>query len=144
MRLISGLLAGQDFFSVITGDDSLRNRPMKRITTPLTQMGADINGRDDNSLAPLSFKGSSLQGIEYTMPVASAQLKSCLIIAGLYSSSPSIIHQPAESRDHTERMLNSMGGDLEIHGLTIKTGNKELSSVKVKVPSDAGATLIQR
>jgi len=140
MRLISGLLAGQDFFSVITGDASLRNRPMKRITTPLTQMGAYINGRDDGSLAPLSFTGSSLKGIEYTMPVASAQLKSCLIIAGLYSSSPSIIHQPAESRDHTERMLNSMGGDLEINGLTIKTGNKELSSVDVKVPSDTSGS----
>ena len=140
MRLISGLLAGQDFFSVITGDKSLRNRPMKRITAPLTQMGAEINGRDNDSLAPLSFKGKSLEGIEYTMPVASAQLKSCLIIAGLYSNTPSVIHQPAESRDHTERMLNSMGGLLQIDGLTIKTASKELRPVDVKVPSDTSGS----
>jgi len=140
MRLISGLLAGQDFFSVITGDKSLRNRPMKRITGPLTQMGAEINGRDNDSLAPLSFKGKSLEGIEYTMPVASAQLKSCLIIAGLYSNTPSVIHQPAESRDHTERMLNSMGGLLQIDGLTIKTASKELRPVDVKVPSDTSGS----
>ena len=140
MRLISGLLAGQDFFSVITGDKSLRNRPMKRITAPLTQMGAEIHGRDNDSLAPLSFKGKSLEGIEYTMPVASAQLKSCLIIAGLYSNTPSVIHQPAESRDHTERMLNSMGGLLQIDGLTIKTASKELRPVDVKVPSDTSGS----
>tara|TARA_B100000029_G_scaffold145601_1_gene140772 strand:+ start:45 stop:1349 length:1305 start_codon:yes stop_codon:yes gene_type:complete len=140
IRLISGLLAGQDFFSVITGDESLRNRPMKRITDPLTQMGAKINGRNNDSLAPLSFTGHTLKGIEYTMPVASAQLKSCLIIAGLYSSTPNLIHQPAESRDHTERMLNSMGGLLEIDGLTIKTDSKELKSVDVKVPSDTSGS----
>ena len=113
---------------------------MKRITAPLTQMGAEINGRDNDSLAPLSFKGKSLEGIEYTMPVASAQLKSCLIIAGLYSNTPSVIHQPAESRDHTERMLNSMGGLLQIDGLTIKTASKELRPVDVKVPSDTSGS----
>ncbi len=140
MRLISGLLAGQDFFSVITGDGSLRNRPMKRITTPLTQMGAKIEGREGGALAPLSFRGGELAGIEYTMPVASAQLKSCLLIAGLFATGKTIVIQPAESRDHTERMLSSMGGNIENEGLTINIQRSELRSVDVRVPSDTSGS----
>ena len=140
MRLISGLLAGQDFFSVITGDDSLRNRPMKRITTPLTQMGAKIEGREDGALAPLSFRGGELVGIEYTMPVASAQLKSCLLIAGMFAAGKTFVNQPAEARDHTERMLLSMGGNIEHEGLTINIQRSELRSVDVRVPCDTSGS----
>ena len=118
MRLISGLLASMDFYSVITGDDSLRNRPMRRITQPLAEMGAVIEGRNNGSLAPLSFRGGNLNGIEYDMPVASAQLKSSLLIAGIQAGGETVIHQPAESRDHTERMLMSMGGNLKSEGHT--------------------------
>ena len=140
MRLISGLLAGQDIFSVITGDKSLRNRPMKRITAPLTQMGAEINGRDNDSLAPLSFKGKSLEGIEYTMPVASAQLKSCLMIAALFAEGNTVIHQPAESRDPSERMLSAMGAHVEKQDLTLTICKSDLQAKNVRVPCDVSGS----
>ena len=108
IRLISGLLAAQPFFSVITGDDSLRKRPMKRITKPLILMGSKISGRENGSLAPLSINGGNLAGIEYEMPVASAQLKRALILAGLRSKDGITINQPAYSRYHTERLLRVM------------------------------------
>ena len=136
MRLISGLLASMDFYSVITGDDSLRNRPMRRITQPLAEMGAVIEGRNNGSLAPLSFRGGNLSGIEYDMPVASAQLKSSLLIAGIQAGGETVIHQPAESRDHTERMLMSMGGNLKSEGLTLKVAKSDLKAVNVNVPCD--------
>jgi len=119
MRLISGLLSAQPFFSVLTGDDSLRSRPMGRIITPLKQMGAHINGRDGNTKAPFAIQGSELKGIEYTMPVASAQLKSCLILAAINSAGKTILHQPAYSRDHTEKMLGNMGVDIQNDGLKL-------------------------
>ena len=102
---------------------------MRRITEPLQQMGAIIDGRGDKSLAPLSFRGNNLRGIEYDMPVASAQLKSCLLIAGLYSDGDIILNQPATSRDHTERMLSSMGADINTKGLsiTLKSGTTALN-----------------
>ena len=140
MRLISGLLAGLDFYSVISGDDSLRNRPMLRITSPLAKMGAAIEGRDNGALAPLSFRGGGLEGIEYSMPVASAQLKSCLLIAGLYAEGETTLNQPAESRDHTERMLRSMGGQLKSEGLTLKIQQGELTSTNVSVPCDTSGS----
>ena len=142
MRLISGLLSGQDFFSVLTGDKSLRGRPMRRITEPLEKMGAIIDGRGDKSLAPLSFRGSKLQGITYDMPVASAQLKSCLLIAGLYAEGDTIIKQPSASRDHTERMLASMGIELEIDGLQIalRSNVKELQPINISIPSDTSGS----
>ncbi len=140
MRLVSGLLAAQPFFSVLTGDKSLRSRPMGRIIKPLQQMGAHIQGRDGDSKAPLAIQGGGLRGIEYDMPVASAQLKSCLIIAGLYADGETTLHQPAASRDHTERMLENMGAALTEDGLTLKvTPGKELRAVDVNVPTDTSS-----
>tara|TARA_B100001123_G_scaffold105661_2_gene122745 strand:+ start:1474 stop:2793 length:1320 start_codon:yes stop_codon:yes gene_type:complete len=140
MRLVSGLLAAQPFFSVITGDKSLRSRPMDRIIKPLEKMGARIQGRDGNTRAPLSISGGSLSGIEYTMPVASAQLKSSIIIAGLYADGETILHQPAQSRDHTERMLESMGSSLFEEDLTIRVNpTGDLRSVDVRVPTDTSS-----
>jgi len=138
MRLISGLLSTQPFFSVLTGDDSLRSRPMGRIISPLKQMGANINGRDGNTKAPFAIQGSLLQGIEYTMPVASAQLKSCLILAAINSTGETVLHQPALSRDHTEKMLGNMGVDIHNEGLqlTIQPFNGEFQSTDVNVPAD--------
>ena len=138
MRLISGLLSTQQFFSVLTGDDSLRSRPMGRIISPLKQMGANINGRDGNTKAPFAIQGSLLQGIEYTMPVASAQLKSCLILAAINSIGETVLHQPALSRDHTEKMLGNMGVDIHNEGLqlTIQPFNGDFQSTDVNVPAD--------
>jgi len=140
MRLVSGLLAAQPFYSVITGDTSLRSRPMDRIIKPLSQMGADIRGRENDSKAPLSINGGNLRGIEYDMPVASAQLKSCLIIAGLFAEGETTLHQPASSRDHTERMLQQMGVTLMEDGLTIKvTPGQPMNALNVRVPTDTSS-----
>ena len=138
MRLISGLLSTQPFFSVLTGDDSLRSRPMGRIISPLKQMGANINGRDGNTKAPFAIQGTELQGIEYIMPVASAQLKSCLILAAINSTGKTVLHQPALSRDHTEKMLGNMGVDIHNEGLqlTIQPFTGEFESKDVNVPAD--------
>ena len=119
MRLLSGLLASQDFLSVLSGDGSLRSRPMGRIVQPLQQMGASIMGRSGNTLAPLAIRGGTLRSIEYEMPVASAQVKSCLMLAGLAASGPTVLHQPALSRDHTERMMSAMGARVESDGLAL-------------------------
>lgn len=136
MRLVSGLLAAQPFFSVITGDASLRKRPMRRILTPLEMMGAAVMGRGGGSLAPLAFRGGNLRGIEYPMPVASAQLKSCILIAGLFADGETAVAQPAESRDHTERMMSAMGADVRKDGLRIAVRPSELSPMDIRVPSD--------
>ncbi len=137
MRLVSGLLASQPFFSVITGDSSLRGRPMKRILTPLSMMGARVMGRGGGSLAPLAFDGGGLHGIEYEMPVASAQLKSCILIAGLFAEGETSVIQPAESRDHTERMMASMGADVDWDGLRLTVRRpSRLESLDIQVPCD--------
>ena len=136
MRLVSGLLAAQPFFSVINGDRSLRARPMSRIVGPLVQMGAHISGRDRDSLAPLAIRGGDLKGIDYELPVASAQVKSCLMIAGLHAAGTTRISQPAESRDHTERMLRSMGAEVEVEGLNVQVRPSALSAIDVVVPGD--------
>ena len=136
MRLVTGLLAAQPFFSVITGDRSLRNRPMKRIATPLTSMGARISGRREGSLAPLAVNGGNLHGIDYEMPVASAQLKSSILIAGLYAKGQTTVRQPALSRDHTERMMGAMGADVVTEGLNVTVRPSRLKSINVNVPCD--------
>ena len=136
MRLVSGLLAARPFFSVITGDRSLRSRPMSRIVEPLTQMGARIMGRGDDSLAPLAIRGGDLKGIEYSTPVASAQVKSCLLIAGLHALGQTTVVEPAASRDHTERMMRSMGADIDGYGLDITVRPSELTAMDVAVPGD--------
>ena len=139
IRLLSGLLAGQSFFSVLTGDDSLRRRPMARIITPLTQMGARIIGRENSRCAPVAIDATgSLHGIEYRMPVASAQVKSALMFAALYADSPTVISEPYLSRDHTERMFAQFGADIIRDGLAVKVN--PASSLRapsvVEVPGD--------
>lgn len=136
MRLLSGLLAAQPFFSVLTGDSSLRSRPMGRVVQPLTQMGAQIAGRRDNTLAPLAIRGGALRGIEYNMPVASAQVKSSIMLAGLSADGDTMLHQPALSRDHTERMVTAMGATVETDGLTLILHPSRLKAVDVAVPGD--------
>jgi 3-phosphoshikimate 1-carboxyvinyltransferase len=135
-RLVSGLAAGQPFLSVMSGDRSLRRRPMTRIVGPLTRMGARIAGRDGGSLAPLAIEGGGLTGFEFDMPVASAQVKSSVLIAGLFARGRTTVVQPAESRDHTERMLRWMGADIEVDGLRASVTRSQLESRDVPVPGD--------
>ena len=118
-RLLSGLAAGQPFLSIMSGDESLRKRPMTRIVDPLTRMGARIAGRSGGALPPLAIQGGGLTGIEYEMPMASAQVKSAVLIAGLFADGLTTVAQPAESRDHTERMLRWMGADIDVDGLSV-------------------------
>ena len=136
MRLLSGLLAAQPFMSVLTGDASLRSRPMRRIVDPLQQMGAQVLGRQGGSLAPLVISGGTLRGIEYDLPVASAQVKSCIMLAGLTADGDTVIHQPALSRDHTERMVSAMGVTVEEDGLDLSLRPGILQAVDIAVPGD--------
>ena len=136
MRLLSGLLAAQPFMSVLTGDASLRTRPMGRIVDPLQKMGAQVMGRQEGLLAPLVIRGGSLRGIEYDLPVASAQVKSCILLAGLSAGGDTVIHQPALSRDHTERMVTAMGATVEEDGLDLSLHPAELKAVDISVPGD--------
>ena len=136
MRLMSGILAGRDFKSTMSGDQSLQSRPMGRIIKPLSMMGAVIRGREDNTLAPLEFDGGSLKGIDYDLPVASAQLKSAILLAGLRAEGQTSIAQPEASRDHTERMLTAMGADLTVDGLNVMVGQSDIDCVDVEVPGD--------
>lgn len=108
-RLTLGLLSGQEFFSALTGDDSLRQRPMGRVADPLRSMGAKIDGRQDGKLLPLSVRGSSLKGIQFYNKRSSAQVKSALLIAGLLAEGKTKVTEPYISRDHTEKMLDAMG-----------------------------------
>jgi len=133
-RLVTGLLAAQPFF--ITGDNSLRSRPMDRIVNPLTEMGTHILGRDGNSYAPLAISGGGLSGIAFDQPVASAQVKSSVIIAGIHADGETTVVQPAESRDHTERMLHAMGADITVDGLRVSVRRSTLSAMDVAVPGD--------
>ncbi|NLV20834.1 MAG: 3-phosphoshikimate 1-carboxyvinyltransferase [Syntrophomonadaceae bacterium] len=136
IRFLSGLLAGQEFFSVLTGDASIRRRPMGRVVTPLRQMGAQIWGRNGDRLAPLAIHGSRLQPIHYDSPVASAQVKSAVLLAGLYAKGETSVTEPAQSRDHTERMLAGFGADIRTDGLTAVIRPGELSAQQVLVPGD--------
>lgn len=135
MRLMAGLLAGQPFSSVLSGDESLNKRPMKRIITPLSLMGAGISGND--GYPPLKINGGDLNGITYRLPVASAQVKSALLLAGLNACDPTVIIEPDKSRDHTERMLACMGADIKVgtKGIELRPG-RELSPVEWVVPGD--------
>ncbi|MGB7758099.1 MAG: 3-phosphoshikimate 1-carboxyvinyltransferase [Salinisphaera sp.] len=137
MRLLSGIMAGQAFDSVLTGDVSLSRRPMKRVIDPLREMGAKIKGRDGDH-APLSITGGvQLAAIDYTPPVASAQIKSCVLLAGLYAEGTTRVHEPGISRDHTERMLSAFGVDVERDGDTVAVaGGQSLSATDVQVPAD--------
>ena len=137
MRFLIGLLAGLGVYSVISGDSSLRERPMGRVVHPLRLMGARISGRDDGEHAPLSILGGALCGIEYEMPVASAQVKSALLIAGSLASGTTTFRQPAPSRDHTELMLRSQGVEIREDGLTLSiAGPQTATAVDVVVPGN--------
>lgn len=136
MRLLAGVLAGQDFCSVLTGDNSLLQRPMRRITVPLQQMGADICTNREGR-APLTIRGKNLHGINFHMPVASAQLKSCLLLAGLYAKGTTSIEECAVSRDHSERMLQKFGAQVIQQGSKLSiTGGQTLTGCSVTVPGD--------
>lgn len=137
IRLITGLLSGQSFFSVVTGDQYLRKRPMKRVVEPLSRMGARISGRSGGTLAPLAINGGSLKGIDYQSPVSSAQIKSSLMLAGLYADGATTISEPSLSRDHSERMFRLFGASLVINGNGVTVnGGVELTSQEVTVPGD--------
>lgn len=132
-RLLCGILAGQNFDTSITGDASIKKRPMGRVVQPLSMMGAKI----ENEYCPLYITGTKLHGIDYKMPVASAQVKTAIILAGLYADGETVIHEIEKSRDHTELMLSAMGADLTVDNLdiTVKPTN-DLTAVNVDVPGD--------
>ncbi|MGY0215953.1 bifunctional prephenate dehydrogenase/3-phosphoshikimate 1-carboxyvinyltransferase [Endozoicomonadaceae bacterium StTr2] len=137
MRLFSGLMAGQKFDTRLTGDESLSGRPMKRVTAPLKEMGAVISA-DEGETPPLAIEGGKpLQGIEYDMPMASAQVKSCLLLAGLYADGKTTVTEPAPTRDHTERMLQAFGCPVEVDGDRISVSTCQgLKACDIDVPAD--------
>lgn len=137
MRLMSGLLSGQRFFSVLTGDQYLRKRPMKRVVAPLTAMGARIWGRRGGELAPLAIQGGPLQPISYDSPIASAQVKSAVLLAGLYADGETTVREPHLSRDHSERMLRCFGADvLPFAGGVTLAGRPRLVARDMFIPGD--------
>jgi 3-phosphoshikimate 1-carboxyvinyltransferase len=139
MRLLAGILAGQPFYSVLTGKEQLRRRPMGRIVEPLRRMGATVLGRDGGRLPPLTILGGNLHGIEYRLPVASAQVKSAILLAGLYADGPTVVHEPGPARDHTERMLAAMGASIEVQSSKLKVQSSKLSSLDIVVPGDVSS-----
>ena len=138
MRLLTGLLAGQEFVSVLSGTAQIRGRPMARIVDPLRTMGAQIYGRQSGRYAPLTVVPSRLSAIEYKMPVASAQVKSCLLLAGLFAHGLTVVHQPGPARDHTERMLGAMGAPVTALGNTTHSERPQapLNPLNIIIPGD--------
>jgi 3-phosphoshikimate 1-carboxyvinyltransferase len=137
LRLIAGILAGQPFTSVLTGDDSLRKRPVDRVVTPLRKMGAHMDAHDDDRLPPLTIRGGNLHGIRYKLPVASAQVKSAVLLAGLFADGETVVEEPAPARDHTERMLSAMGVDIRREGPAVQlTPPDSLAPLDLRVPGD--------
>lgn len=137
LRLLTGLLAGKPFFSVLTGDASLRKRPMRRVIDPLRSMGAEIFGRSGGNLAPLAISGKKLNGIDYRLPIASAQVKSAILLAGLTASGVTTLSEPSRSRDHTERMLRSLGVRFEENnGRLSIVGGSSYPGKRIEVPGD--------
>jgi len=147
MRLLSGILAGQPFSSKLTGDGSLQKRPMKRVIGPLREMGADIRARDDN-FAPLEIRGAQLKAINYNMPMASAQVKSAVLLAGMFADGVTSVTEPARTRDHTELALEEFGASIEIDGRTIRihgptgpSGGAKLGAKSLDVPGDLSSAV---
>ena len=137
MRLLAGLLAGQPWLSILTGDEMLRRRPMARVVAPLRQMGAHLLGRKADTLPPLAIRGGALGGIDYVSPVASAQVKSATLLAGLFADGETRVAEPAKSRDHTERMLRAMGAELsETPASTTIQPAERLEPLSLRVPGD--------
>lgn len=152
IRLMMGILAGQNFKSTLIGDNSISRRPMKRVTDPLRLMGAKISGNEDANFTPITIGGGNLSGIDYKMPIASAQVKSSIILASLYANSPSKIIEKNKSRNHTEIMLKSFGADIDVNGQEIYVNPvQNLCSEDIFVPGDissaaffiAGASLLK-
>ena len=140
IRLLAGLLSAQPFLTIVTGDESLRARPMERVVQPLRLMGAQIWGRGGDSLAPLAIRGGGLSGIEYRLPVASAQIKTAILIAALFAAGGTVVSGPAPSRDHTERLLQAMGVEVRGEGDTVEIAPcASLAPVDVDVPGDISA-----
>ncbi|RXJ03958.1 3-phosphoshikimate 1-carboxyvinyltransferase [Anaerobacillus alkaliphilus] len=136
-RLMLGILATRPFHSVVIGDASIAKRPMARVTSPLKQMGANIDGRHEGNFTPLSIRGGKTKGITFTSPVASAQVKSAVILAGLQSEGVTTVTEPHKSRDHTERMLKAFGADIQENGTTVSvTGGQVLQGRHIVVPGD--------
>lgn len=148
MRLLAGILAGQPFTTRLTGDDSLQKRPMKRIVAPLREMGADIRAREDN-FAPLEIHGARLKAIDYKMPMASAQVKSAVLLAGLFADGITTVTEPARTRDHTELALEEFGATLEKHGKVTRVsplhhgpnGAGKLLAQSLDVPGDLSSAV---
>jgi 3-phosphoshikimate 1-carboxyvinyltransferase len=147
IRLLSGILAGQEFTTKISGDASLQKRPMKRIVGPLREMGADIRAREDN-FAPLEIKGGNLHAIDYPMPMASAQVKSAVLLAGLFAEGVTSVTEPARTRDHTELALEEFGAAVErdgrttkVHGLFGGNGSGKLVAKTIDVPGDLSSAV---
>lgn len=137
IRLMTGLLAGQPFLSILTGDSSIRKRPMGRVTEPLKEMGASISGRQNATLAPIAIQGGALRPIKFVSPVASAQVKSAILLAGLYAKAQTTVWEPHKSRDHTERMLAYLGAEIEVRDRVVKiSGSTSLEGKPVEVPGD--------
>ena len=137
MRIGAGILAAQPFMTIVTGDRYLRRRPMKRIVEPLARMGASIAGRRGNTLPPLCIRGGKLSGMRYEMPVSSAQVKSAILLAGLYAAGPTTVVEPLPSRDHTERMLSSMGAKVARRGDEVGVQPAStLRPLSIDVPAD--------
>lgn len=137
IRLMLGMLAGQGFHSTLIGDASIAKRPMTRVTLPLSQMGAKIEGRQNGEFTPLSIRGGGLQGFTYKSPVASAQVKSSILLAGLQAEGATTVIEPEKSRDHTERMIRQFGGTVEEDGLAVSVqGGQALKGTEVHVPGD--------
>ncbi|MDD2950514.1 MAG: 3-phosphoshikimate 1-carboxyvinyltransferase [Sulfuricurvum sp.] len=138
MRLFCGLLSSAEGHFVLTGDEYLKRRPMKRVTQPLRSIGAKLDGRNNGDLAPLSIRGAALKAFDYISPIASAQVKSAMMLAALRSDGVCTFHEPELSRDHTERMLRGMGARVEINGLETKIWplDKPLKPINIRVPAD--------
>ena len=142
VRLLSGILAGQPFSSVMTGDESIGRRPMRRVTGPLKMMNASIDGRDYANYTPLCMRGGALQGVHYVSPVASAQVKSAILLAGLYAQGVTRVTEPHKSRDHTERMLETFGVNVETDEVSAAvTGGQQLTGSEVYVPGDVSSAV---
>jgi 3-phosphoshikimate 1-carboxyvinyltransferase len=135
-RMLTGILAGQSFTSRIIGDESVSSRPVDRVTKPLMQMGANIETRDGR-YPPIVIHGRPLHGMEYTPPVASAQVKSCVLLAGLFASGETVVHEPVRTRDHTEIALREFGADIEVIGKSVRvSGGAKLHGRELVVPGD--------
>ncbi len=138
MRLLAGLAAGHPFTTILAGSEQLRRRPMGRVAQPLRQMGAIVLGRDGGNLPPLAIRGGGLSGIEYELPVASAQVKSAILLAGLFASGSTTVREPVSTRDHTERMLRAAGVSVTCEGMSVRVAPpaSPLAPLTLDVPGD--------